>query len=188
MIPGSASINRTISSSCPTADTNATSTCASKGSRNTTCSSSSSTCDSNTNASACSASNSCSSHEGEGLERNEASDRALLDTTTGNLEQNRKLLDMSNNLIDASSAINGAEGLDNVFINAMLHLADDISVMSERISKSADKVMETDNQNEKDLNRAVTVSEIIFQNNTKIQQNLIEVQQNFNDMLTALNQ
>ena len=35
----SESINRTTSSSCSTADTNATSTCASKGSINTTCSS-----------------------------------------------------------------------------------------------------------------------------------------------------
>ena len=80
------------------------------------------------------------------------------------------------------------EGLDNAYIDAMLHLADDIAVMSERIAKSAEKVIEMDEQNEGDIARAVTASDMILRNNTKIQQNLLEAQQNFNDTLTTLNQ
>jgi len=112
----------------------------------------------------------------------------LLDTTTGNLEQSRKLLDMSSNLLHASKEIVSMEGLNSVYIDAMLHLADDIAVMSERTAKSADKVIEMDEQNEGDLQRTVTASDMILRNNTKIQQNLLESQQNFNDTLTILNQ
>lgn len=95
---------------------------------------------------------------------------------------------MSNNLLQVSRGVDGIEGLDNVYINAMHHLADDIAIMSERTAKSADKVIEMDDQNEKDLNRAVTASDIILRNNIKIQQNLLEAQQNFNDALVTLNQ
>ncbi len=176
-------------SSCTTADTKCTSSCPSNVSSNTTCSSS--TCSSNASTSTCSSGtnqDSCSSSVGESVERSEAADRALLDTTTGNLEQSRKLLDMSSNLLQASRGIDGIEGLDNVYINAMLHLADDIAIMSERTAKSADKVIEMDDQNEKDLNQAVTASDMILRNNIKIQQNLLEAQQNFNDVLVTLNQ
>ena len=84
--------------------------------------------------------------------------------------------------------MNSMEVLDSAFINAMLHFADDIAVMSERIAKSADKVIDGDDQNETDLNRALTVSEMTVQTNMKIQENLIEVQKNFNDVLIALNE
>jgi len=188
-------------SSCPTADSNCTNSCTSNGSSNTICSSSTdaSTCDSNcgtstcssgTSGSSCAASGSSSSDaaEGESVERSEAADKALLDTTTGNLEQSRKLLDMSSNLLHASKEIVSMEGLNSVYIDAMLHLADDIAVMSERTAKSADKVIVMDEQNEGDLQRTVTASDMILRNNTKIQQNLLESQQNFNDTLTILNQ
>ena len=184
--------------SCPDANTNSTSSCQSNGSSSTTCSSSTggSTCDSNagtsncssgTNGFSCSASGSSSS-AGDSVERSEAADSALLDTTTGNLEQSRKLLDMSSNLLHASRGIIGLEGLDSVYIDAMLHLADDIAVMSERTAKSADKVIEMDEQNERDMERAVSASDMILRNNIKIQQNLLEAQKNLNDTLTTLNQ
>lgn len=80
------------------------------------------------------------------------------------------------------------EGLDNVYIDAMLHLSDDIAVMSERTAKSADIVIEMDDQSDEDLERAVTASDMILRNNTKIQQNLLEAQKNFNDTLATLNQ
>jgi len=80
------------------------------------------------------------------------------------------------------------EGLDNVYIDAMLHLSDDIAIMSERTAKSADIVIEMDDQSDEDLERAVTASDMILRNNTKIQQNLLEAQKNFNDTLTTLNQ
>ena len=165
---------------------NSTTTCPST----TTCNSNTgaSSCSSKTNGNSCSASDSCASNTGESVERSEAADKALLDTTTGNLEQSRKLLDMSRNLLHASRGIDGIEGIDNTYINAMLNLADDISVMSERIAKSADKVIELDEQNEKDLSSAITASEIILQNNIKLQQNLLEALQKFNNTLTALNQ
>jgi len=187
--------------SCPTADSSSTNSCTSNGSSNTTCSSSTgaSTCDSNSGTSTCSSGtsgSSCSASgsssfdavEGKSVERSEAADKALLDTTTGNLEQSRKLLDMSSNLLHASRGIDGMEGLDNVYIDAMLHLSDDIAVMSERTAKSADIVIEMDDQSDEDLERAVTASDMILRNNTKIQQNLLEAQKNFNDTLATLNQ
>ena len=187
---------------CPSSDTNGTTTCSSNGSSNTTCTSStgsstcgsdtgSSTCSSGTNGSSCSTSDSSSSNSnsGEGVERSEAADNALLDTTTGNLEQSRKLLDMSTNLLDVSRGIVDMEGLDSAYIDAMLHLADDIAVMSERIAKSAEKSgLKWMNKMKGDIARAVTASDMILRNNTKIQQNLLEAQQNFNDTLTTLNQ
>jgi len=178
---------------CPTSDTNGTTSCSS-----TTCSSStgSSTCGSNAGTSTCSSGTngeSCSawgssSNAGDSVERSEDADNALLDTTTGNLEQSRKLLDMSSNLLDASKGIVDMEGLDSAYIDAMLHLSDDIAVMSERTAKSAEMVIEMDDQDDEDLERAVTASDMILRNNTKIQQNLLEAQKNFNDTLTTLNQ
>jgi hypothetical protein len=94
---------------------------------------------------------------------------------------------MSINLLHASRGIDGMEGLDSVYIDAMLHLADDITVMSERTAKSADMVITMDDQSDEDMERAVTASEMILRNNTKIHQNLLEAQKNFNDILTTLN-
>jgi hypothetical protein len=94
---------------------------------------------------------------------------------------------MSTNLLAASRGIVDMEGLDSVYIDAMLHLTDDITVMSERTAKSADMVITMDDQSDEDMERAVTASEMILRNNTKIHQNLLEAQKNFNDILTTLN-
>ena len=112
----------------------------------------------------------------------------LLDTMTGNLEQSRKSLDMSIDLLKASRNINSTDGISNEYLLAMLRLSDDIGVMADRIGEMADRIVQTEILIGEMADRIVAVSEMIISNNAQTQLNLLEAQKNFNNLLIALNQ
>ena len=112
----------------------------------------------------------------------------LLDTMTGNLEQSRKSLDMSIDLLKASQNINSTDGISNEYLLAMLRLSDDIGVMADRIGEMADRIVQTEILIGEMADRIVVVAEMIISNNAQAQLNLLEAQKNFNNLLIALSQ
>ena len=112
----------------------------------------------------------------------------LLETMTGNLEQSRKSLEMSSNLLNASENINNTDGISNEYLLAMLRLSDDIGVMADRIGEMADRIVQTEILIGDMADRIVIVSEMILSNNAQTQLNLLEAQKNFNNLLISLNQ
>ena len=112
----------------------------------------------------------------------------LLDTMTGNLEQSRKSLDVSIDLLKVSQNIDSADGVSNEYLSAMLRLSDDIGLMADRIGEMADRIVQTEVLIGEMADRIVVVAEMIISNNAQTQLNLLEAQKNFNNLLIALNQ
>ena len=112
----------------------------------------------------------------------------LLDTMTSDLEQSRKSLNMSIDLLNASKAVDNGTELNEEYITAMLRLSDDIGAMADRIGTMADRIVKTELLIGDMADRIVTVSNMIIENNAQTQRNLLEAQKNFNTLLISLNQ
>ncbi len=104
------------------------------------------------------------------------------------LDQSQKALQMSENLKIASENINSLEGINKDYLLAMLALADDIGEMADRIGVMADRIVETEVLIGEMGDRIVEVAGMIIDNNAQTQQNILEAQENFNDLILALGQ
>ncbi|BCD68833.1 hypothetical protein [Nitratiruptor sp. YY09-18] len=103
------------------------------------------------------------------------------------LVEAKNLLQLSQQLVDLSNSyLNTMTQFNKDYIYAMLRLSDDIGKMADRIGEMADRIVQTEVLIGEMADRIVVVAKDILNYCNQTQQNLLQAQKNFNELLIAL--